>query len=118
MAGAPYLTHSFRASTPLLHDGGGAPELCGRRPVYTGRPASAEQETRSKLTAPWDWVYARSRDRLTSEDVSRLMAVKAPRFYTVESTLVINAQAPTPCPHCLCSLWSDKEDDPSTEHEM
>ena len=54
--------------------------------------------TRSKLTAPWDQVYARSKHRLTSEDVSRLTAVKAPRFYTVESTLVIYAQAPSPCP--------------------
>lgn len=37
-------------------------------------------------------------DKLTSEDVSRLTAVKAPRFYTVESTLVTYAQAPSPCP--------------------
>lgn len=70
----------------------------GGSPVSKGRSASAERETRSKLTAPWDRVYARCRDRLTSEDVSRLTAVRAPRFYTVESTLVIYAQAPSPCP--------------------
>lgn len=42
----------------------------GGGPASKGRSASAERETRSKLTAPWDRVYARCRDRLTSEDVS------------------------------------------------
>lgn len=70
----------------------------GGSPVSKGRSASAERETRSKLMAPWDRVYARSRDRLTSEDVSRLTAVRAPRFYMVQSALVIYAQAPSPCP--------------------
>lgn len=86
-AGGLYLTHSFRASSHLCSTmGGEARSWAGGGPVSTGGPASAERETRSKLTAPWDWVYARSRDRLTSEDVSRLTAVKAPRFYTVERT--------------------------------
>ena len=77
----------------------------------TGISAFAEQMTESELTVPWDWVCDRSQDRLTSEDFSRLAAVKTPKFPLWRALWSsIHRHCPPP-PYCLCSLWSDSKED-------
>lgn len=77
----------------------------------TGISAFAERMTESELTAPWDWVCDCSRDRRTSEDFSRLSVVKTLRFPLWRALWSSIHRHHPPPPYCLCSLWSDREED-------